>query len=236
MKKIVVSFADESGNYRKQMKRLEESLEKVGFDGIFKGYTSFEEIGSPPHKGPGSVPYAFKAYAIKKGMQELDSGLFLWLDSPIYATNSLNGIFEHIDDEGYIFFDNIGHNLGTWTSDACLERFNISRERSFGIHMTMACAYGFSTDSFLAMEMMQDYIGAAADGVSYRGDWYNNQFQVSRSDKVHGHRHDQAVQSALLWKYRMNLTIGQSTFFAYKEHIGRMPVSDSVCLWSEAMR
>lgn len=236
MKKVVVSFADEAGNYRKQMKRLEESLLKVGFDGEFKGYTSYEEIESPPHKGPGSVPYAFKAHAIDKAYEEFGQALYLWLDSPIHATSSLDGIFDHIDDEGYIFFDNVGHNAGQWTSDSCLNKFGINRERSFGIHITMACAYGFSTDSLLAMGMMQEYIDAANDGISYPGDWYNDRLQVSQNKLVRGHRHDQSVQSLLLWKYGMNLTLAQSTFFAYREHIGQMPIADSVCLWSGGLQ
>lgn len=236
MKKVIVSFADEAGKYREGLKRLEQSLDKVGFDGIFKGYTSFEEIGSPPHKGPGSVPYAFKAHAVDTAYQEHGQALYLWLDSPIYATGSLDGIFEHIDDEGYIFFDNIGHNLGTWTSDACLNEFGISRGRSFGIHITMACAYGFSTDCIAAMGLMQEYIDAANDGISYPGDWHNDRLQVSKNHLVRGHRHDQSVQSALIWKYGMNLTLAQSSFFAYKEHIGQMPIAQTVCLWSAGIQ
>lgn len=235
MKKVIVSFADEAGKYRDGMRRLRGSLIEAAFDGDFVAYTSFKEIDSPPHKGDGAVPYAFKAHAINKAIMDHGEGLYLWLDSPIYATGSLAPIFEHIQTEGYIFFDNIGFSIGDFTSDACLDKWGISREEAFNINMTMACAYGFSTESGEAMWLMHKYIEASEDGVSYLGDWYNGNRQVSADPRVRGHRHDQSVQSILIHKNNLKLTKGQETFFAYREHQGQMPIAGSVVLWSEGI-
>ena len=236
MKKVVVSFADETGNYRKQMGRLEKSIRHVGFDGIFRGYTSFGQIGSPHHKGPGSVPYAFKAMAIKKAIWEESPGIVLWIDSPIIATASIDPIFEYIEEHGYVFFDNVGHSLGTWTSDACLERFGISREKSFDMKMIMACVMGFRVDKYSPIiDFLDAYIDAAMDGVSYMGDWFNQSGQVSVDNRVRGHRHDQSVASCLIANMGLDVICGQDSFFAYREHVGQMPISSSVCLWSQAM-
>ena len=99
-KQVVVSFADKAGSYQRAMKRLEDSLQQTGFDGQFLGYTDYAEIGSPTHKGDAnSVPYAFKAFSIKKAM-ESGADLLLWCDSPVYATKSIQPIFDHINEHG----------------------------------------------------------------------------------------------------------------------------------------
>lgn len=232
MKKVIVSFADESGSYRRGMKRLEESLDKVGFDGVFKGYTSYAEIGSVPHKGPGSVPYAFKPAAMATAIHEEGPGLYLWADSPIYATGPLDDIFRHIDRNGYLFFDNIGYSIASYTSDACLEKHGMSREEAKHSKMLMSCVYGLNTRHPEAMELFRRYLVASLDGVSYMGDWFNTNGQVSSDPDCKGTRHDQSTQSILVKQLGLTVTNAQETFFAYKEHIGQMPISNSVCLWS----
>lgn len=232
MKKTVVSFADEAGSYRKSMKRLKNSLFDNGFDGCFVGYQSYEEIGSPPHKGPGSVPYAFKAYAIKKAIEEGGDGLYLWCDSPIYATKSISPVFEHIKRHGYLFFDNIGYSISDYTSDACLKNWHMTRYAASNKKMIMACVYGVDTKNEQADKFLQLYISAASDGISYQGDWFNNQLQISSDAACKGHRHDQSVASLIIANEGLKITNAQQTFFAYESHKGVLPISGSVCLWS----
>lgn len=234
MKKTVVSFADEAGSYRRAMNRLEDSLIATGFDGEFKGYTSFEEIGSPPHKGPGSVPYAFKAYAIKKAIEE-GAELLLWADSPIYATQSIQPVFDHIEREGYLFLDNVGFNLGQWLSDDCLNLWQLDREDSFNTQIVMACLMGFNLKNPLTLRFLNWYINAASDGISYHGDWFNNLGQVSSDSRVLGSRHDQTVASIVIKGLDLKITNAQQTFFAYQEHKSVMSIADSVCLWSSGI-
>lgn len=235
MKKIIVTFADNNGAYRRGVTRMVNSLLAFGYNGTFVAYTEFGEIGSPPHKGKDSVPYAFKAYAIKKAVEENGPGLYLWMDSPIYATGSLDPVFDHIEKEGYLFFDNVGFSIASFTSDSCLNHFSMTREEALKKPMLMSCCYGFSTNSDEAMELMRKYIDAADDGVSYHGDWFNNNGQVSRYADVRGHRHDQSVQSILVAQAGLDVTNAQDTFFAYKEHIGQLPIADSVILWSQGI-
>lgn len=230
----VVSFADGVGHYAKAMMRLELSLKQVGFNGTIKLINDYGHIGSPHHKNsPGSIPYAFKALSIKKAMEEQNNtGLLLWCDSVVYATKDIQPVFDHIKEHGYLFFDNISYSIGDYTSDKCIEHFGISREASFKMPMIMAACMGFDLDNPLTWEFLRQYIDAALDGITYPGDWHNNDLQVSNDMRVRGHRHDQSVASCLINNMGLKITNAQSTFFAYTEHKGILKVSDSVCLWS----
>lgn len=233
MQKVVVSFADGCGNYAKAMMRLELSLKQVSFDGHFKGINDYGHIQSPHHK---EVPYAFKALSIKKAMEEMgNTGLLLWCDSVIYATKSVEPIFNHIKEHGYLFFDNVGFSIGDYTSDACLQKFEMSRDEAFSSKMLMACCMGFDLDNQKTKQFLDAYIGAALDGVSYPGDWHNNNLQVSTDMRVKGHRHDQSVASILVEKMGMEITNAQSTYFAYSAHKGLLNISENVGLWSEGI-
>ena len=234
-KSVVVSFADGAGNYAKALMRLEQSLKSIEWSGDFKGINDYLHIGSPFHKGnPDSVPYAFKAHSIKKIIEE-GYRYILWCDSPIYATKSIEPVFRHIKKHGYLFFDNVGYSIGDYTSDACLDKFKMGRTEAFDSKMIMACVMGFDLQNKEAIEFLEKYIEAATDGISYLGDWTNENLQVSNDMRVNGHRHDQSVASIIVKQMGLNITHGQSTFFAYAEHKGRLQISDSVCLWSSGM-
>jgi len=228
MKKCIVSYADNTGHYQKGLNRLADSLRNVGFDGDLLLFTEPSQIGSPSHK---EVPYAFKAHAIRTAI-ERDYDLILWCDSVIHATRSVNPVFDHIENHGCLFFDNIGHNLGQWTSDACLKEHNMTREKAFKTPMIMACVMGFNMNDPDCIKFTDRYIAAASDGVSYPGSWTNENKQVSENSKVKGHRHDQSVASIIIDDMWLMITIGQETYFAYEAHRGVVPISDSVCLWS----
>lgn len=238
MKKYVVSFADGVGHYAKALMRLELSLKQVGFGGeneIFKGINDYAHIGSPPHKGAtNAVPYAFKAYSIKKAIEE-GADLILWCDSVVYATKSIKPIFDHIEKKGHLFFDNIGYSIGDYTSDACLDNFGMSREEAFNSKMVMACCMGFDVQNPVTKRFLVRYIAAASDCISYHGDWKNQDLQISNDMRVAGHRHDQSVASILIKQMGLEITRAQDTYFAYSEHKGKVPIADSVCLWSQGI-
>ena len=235
MKKTVVSFADGAGNYAKALMRLEHSLKAVGFDGGFRGYNDYAHIGSKQHKtAPDAVPYQFKAMAISFSSIAND-GLLLWCDSVVYATKSIEPIFEQIKRDGYIFFDNIGYSIGDYTSDACLNHFGMSREEAFNSKMIMACVMGFDLTNPKAIEFLNKYIEASKDDISYHGAWSNNNLEVSNDMRVKGHRHDQSVASIIIKQMGLKITNAQETFFAYTSHKGIVKIADTVCLWSEGI-
>jgi hypothetical protein len=230
MKKTVVSFADGVGNYMKAMNRLELSLQG-NFDGTFKGVNDYGHIASVQHK---EVPYQFKAKSIYKAME--DGGeLILWCDSVVYAKQSIEPVFDHIKEYGYLFFDNIGFTVGDYTSDACLAHFGVTREEAFKMPMIMACVMGLNIHNSTTQEFIRQYVAASEDGLTYPGAWSNKNAEVSYDLRVQGHRHDQSVASILIHKLGMEILKGNETFFMYQEHLKVMHKADSVCLFSQGI-
>jgi hypothetical protein len=225
MKRCVVSFADKAGSYQKKMLRLEQSL-KGNFDGDFLGFTSYDQISCEPHS---VIPYKFKPYAIDKAIG-MGYELILWADSPIYAKQNIQPVFDHIRDRGYLFFDNIGFSLGDYCNDKTLSYFNITREESWKIKMIMACCMGFNVHDLRAKEFFENYIVYANS--LFPGEWNNDDLTESQDRRVKGHRHDQSVASAIIEAMKMDILKGQDTFFAYESHRQVMPIADSVCLFS----
>lgn len=235
--KTVVSFADGVGNYAKAMMRLEQSLKQTKFDGTFKGINDYAHINSPLHKGGEHgtkyVPYAFKPHSIIKAAEE-GARYILWCDSVVYATKSIEPVFDHIKKHGYLFFDNIGFSIGDYTSDRCLEYFGMSREEAFNSKMIMACVMGIDIQNHVAFEFFNRYMQACLAGV-YEGSWTNENQQISNDMRVKGHRHDQSAASCIIKQMDLTITRAQDTFFAYAEHKGKVPIADSVCMWSEGI-
>lgn len=227
--KIVVSFADGVGNYLKAMTRLEQSL-KGNFTGQFKGINDYGHINSRHHK---DVPYQFKAKSIEKAMEM--GSLILWCDSVIYAKKSIEPIFDYIKEHGVLLFDNPGYSIGDYTSDACLEYFGMTRETSFKIPMIAACCMGFDTENPISMKILQKYIAASQDGITFPGSWHNKNAEVSYDLRVQGHRHDQSVMSILAHRYGITPVKGNETFFMYHDWLKIMPKAESVCLFSQGI-
>lgn len=211
--RAVVSFAN-TPFYQTKMKRLQDSVEAQGIK--FIGYKSFEEVGCKPHS---EVPYQFKPYAIQKA---IESGVttVLWCDSCVVAIADLKPVFEYIEREGYLFFNNYGHPLGKWTNDKCLEFFEKTREEAMNIKQIMACCMGFDCRDNYFLNLIEIY--RIDSWELYPGSWED-------------HRHDQTVMSFLINQYRLNIIEGHKTFFIY-EHFKQVPefqpISDSVVLIS----
>lgn len=228
MKKAIVTFANNEERYLKGVKRQEQSLKDIGFDGDYFCFKSFDEIWCPSHE---DVPYAFKPYAIDK-VRQIGYDIVLWMDSPVYATKDLTGIFKHIEANGYLFFDNIGFTVGDYTSDKCLDLFNITRDKAFKTQMIMACVMGFNFNKNTTISFFNKYKELADIEGYYEGDWKNDNKQVSKDERVKGHRHDQSVASILINQMGLNITHPHSTYFAYFNNPGHMPHAESVCLIS----
>lgn len=217
MKKAVVSFADGTGHYRTKMKRLEQSVKKFS-DADFLGFTDIKQIGCKPHS---VVPYAFKPYAIQAAVNQ-GYDLILWCDSPIHAVKDLGPVFEYIEENKYMFFENIGHNLGKWCNDKALDSFGVTREQAMDIKQIMACSMGFNFSDGVVRKWFDEYIGLSDD--LYPGDWTGPQ----------AHRHDQSVASLLIHEYGLNILNGQQTFFMYEAHRFAVPINEpTICLISE---
>lgn len=231
MRKCVVSFA-QGNKYEWAMLRLKESL-PFNFDGDFLGFTDYKEIGSPTHR---ETPYAFKPYAIQKA-RDMGYDLVLWCDSVVYAKGAIEPMFMWLANEGYLFFDNIGYNIGDYTNDNTLNAFNVSRDESFKMKMIMACVMGFNFNHAGANMAFDSYKNRSGDlfkGEWERVDWHPNHPE-SNDRRCRGHRHDQSVMSLVINEMGLNILNAQQTFFAYEEHRKVMPIANTVNLFSEGV-
>lgn len=226
----IVTFFDDKEKYILAGKRQKESLESIGFpmENYFQ-FRTFGEIESPSHE---EIPYAFKPYAIQK-IKDKGFKNVLWFDSPIYAVKSIDTLVEYININGFIFFDNIGYTIGDYTSDNCLNNFNMTRKESFKKPMIMACLMGFNFDNELSKKLFNEYFESTKVKGNYEGSWTNELNQVSTDNRVKGHRHDQSVMSLILAKYKIKPLHPHSTFFAYFGNPGHLPHAESVCLLSQ---
>jgi hypothetical protein len=211
--RAVVSFANNSF-YQEKMKRLQASVEAQGVK--FIGYTSFEQVGCKPHS---EIPYQFKPYAIQKAISEGVTTL-LWCDSPIVAIGDLTPVFEYIEKNSYMFFNNYGHPLGNWANKKSLDWFALDKNKAMYIKQIMACCMGFNCKDGFVLDLLQSYRTLSPD--LYPGSWDD-------------HRHDQTVMSLKINEYGLKILEGHKTFFIY-EHFKQVPefqpISDSVCLVS----
>ena len=225
LKKCVVSFADNAGSYQKKLLRLEQSL-KGNFDGDFLGFTSYKDIGAPHHS---EIPYAFKPFAIQKAI-DLGYELILWADSPVYAIKSIEPVFDHIANYGYLLFDNIGFSLGDYSSDKQLNYFGITRQQAWGIKQIMACVMGFNFVQPDVRKWFKTYKDVAND--LYPGEWDNDDLTESKDMRVRGSRHDQSVMSCIAHVEELDITNAQENYFCYLEHKKFLTISSGVCMYS----
>lgn len=208
MKKCVINFA-KGGWYERGQDRLLESLKKVGFDGDVLFFNDEAQIGCPSHQ---ASPYAFKPFALERAAQ-LGYDQVLWADASVWAIKNIQPMFDHIEKQGWMFFQNVV--TGNWTSDACLEGFGISRDKAMGIPMLMGICMGWDMRRNDCRSFLKDWLAKAVDGFSFPGSWTNKNHEVSNDDRVYGHRHDQSVASILAWSYGMPYIIPHQTYFEY---------------------
>lgn len=187
--RCIISLANNRGNYRKALERLEQSL--IGkFDGDFLGFISEESIGAPLHT---DNPYAFKIYAFLQAI-EVGYSEILWVDSSCYAIKNVQSCFNEIEKNGYIMQE-AGHMCGTWSNDVCLEYFGITRDEAMLMPMYGNAGFlGLNTESDLAMDFFKLWSQAMEAGV-FKGDWSN-------------HRHDMVCGSIIANKLGMKYKKG----------------------------
>jgi hypothetical protein len=219
MKRAVVSFAN--GSYLPKLERMKESM-KGNTDADIITFTKYEEVGCKPHT---EIPYQFKPYAIWKAIgMGYDS--ILWVDSPIVAVKDITPVFEHIEKNRYVFFNNIGHPLGKWTNQKCLDYFGMTREQSMNIKQIMASCMGFSTLDRTYQRWCIPFIDKWL--IEYK-DLSDQLYPGSWTD----HRHDQTVMSFLINRYGLDILTAHETFFSYTHFSQHFKISDSVCLISK---
>lgn len=206
--------------YAAGQRRLSESLKPYAVHTLLWSDGGLPP-GSPPHKGPGAVPYAFKLYAFAEARRQGYESI-LWLDASMYAIRDPAPVFEVMESQGYMI-EACGGWLGNWTTDAFLTHHKISRDDAMTIPMFSAGFCGFDFRHSLAREFVDAWMRLSKDGVSFHGPWYG----ASHDPRFKGHRHDMAAGSLLA--HRMGMKMTDPRFMVYGAYLeGREPGPD-VC-------
>lgn len=194
MKNCVVSFANSKGYYIDRLARLSNSL-RDNFTGDFISWIGEDALGCEKHE---ENPYNFKIHAFRK-VRDLGYQNCLWLDSSVFAVNSVQKIFDDIEKNGMVYQD-AGHMLGHWSSSQCLEYFGITRDEAMGMKcIGNAGLLGINFENENANSFFEKWDKSMEDGI-FKGPWSNVNNEMGEDSRILGHRHDLSCSSAIINK------------------------------------
>jgi hypothetical protein len=216
-KKIIVSFSSTGReNYPKAQLGLIKSCVNAKWDGdylirsldgycdnylgvdiLLGSYPVTERFGVCNNHA--EIPWGFKPdlilEAIEKGYDKI-----IWCDSTIRMKKNPYELLEYAKYHGVCAFDNLGHPLKNWISDVALEHLHITEEelQANNIPQIMACCIVFDVSNEIGRKVFIDWSLLSKDGACFQN-------YPSKREGFVVHRHDQAVLSGLLWKYKIPL-------------------------------
>ena len=213
-KPIIISFASQGReNYNKAMLYLISSCQDIwdgdymlwSLDGYIDQYKDVSIIlgnGKYPNSTMGQcynhaeVPYQFKPHLFQKAFDE-GYRQVIWCDSTIRMLKHPKPLLEIAKKQGVVTFHNLGHPLSHWISDAALNQLGVNpkdRNTINTLEQIMACVIIFDFDNPNGLEIFNEWMKHAQDGVSFQ-----NGYGSSRPEFI-SHRHDQAVLSYIVQK------------------------------------
>lgn len=208
MRRCIVSCSySPDGRYHKYGRRLEESLQKHGYNGGLKIWTDSFPPNAPPHQ---QMHYAFKYHAVKWAV---DQGFdqVMWLDAAAYAVANIEPVWNEIEKRG-VYIVAGTEPLGEWISDQALAHFKTTRDDAMKLYLCGGAIVGLWTRRLVAQSFLGIWENLAASGLfisahsKYAPDkmkslWVqdgNDNLVISEDPRVKGHRSDEACFSLVL--------------------------------------
>lgn len=223
MSENVIISCGVGGWYPYGVKRLEHSLQQVGWAGDALLYVNEYPPGCPTHA---EVPYAFKVKSFHAAIQK-GHRYILWCDSSVWAVKNPEPIFSILQNQGYYIWDS-GHWCDTWVNDKTLKAFGVTRQEAHSIRMLSANIMGFDAYSSIAMDFLKKWNWAMDQGL-FVGHWTRLPGDTEENPYL-GHRHDQSSASIIAHQLKMNLDpIGVNCQYA-QEDPARMSPTISLTL------
>lgn len=213
-KRCVISLGVGKKVYKDCLARLQESLQRVQFDGDYLFWNERFPDGSPEHF---EAPFAFKIYCFFAA-RELGYEEVLWMDPVCVALRSMEPVFALIERNGYVMFNNnYGQMMGQWSSDEALAANGLTRDEAMLIPETPCSVLGLHMRSPLAQEFLEGWHQIMSDGITARGtrepvlSWedymaifWNRNGRISLDPRVRGHRCDQPAAGIVA--HRLGMT------------------------------
>jgi hypothetical protein len=212
--------------------RLEESLQRTGFQGDFLVWKDELPPGSPTQM---ESPMAFKTFCFLEAMKH-GYRYVLWIDAPCIALRSINPIFTIIRERGYVMFvDPYGQSVGQWCGDDVLEHHAIGREAALSMPEIPTSVIGLDLCSAIGRRFFDEWHAMALDGVTFKGtrkailsveDHYaigwNKNNCISPDSRVGGHRYDQTAAGIIAQRLGMAAcSDGLRDVLCQKAHVDR---------------
>lgn len=208
MKHCIVNFSDYK--FKAGQDRLRESLIQQGYQGDVILFDDFNQVGSKVHL---EVPYQFKVYAIQKA-REMGYDIVLYCDASLYAIRNVMPVINHIIEKGYLM-EYCGFSAGQFSTDLCLNDFNLTRDEAMSIPLHSAGFTGLNFQNELATKFFDKWFQSAKEEITFKGDWNNNSKQCSQDERCLGHRHDQTTASIIAHQLEMERTNPHFMQYAY---------------------
>ena len=187
-----------NGWYPSGTKRLERSLNYVGFHGDILTWQGRYPQNSPTHE---EYPYAFKIYsfdeAIAKGYTHI-----LWLDCSVWAISNPDPVFDIINENGYYLWDS-GLPVGETCNDNCLNWFNITRDEAMNIQDISTSMVGINMNNPIGSKFFNEWKRSMLSGC-FRGSRLYNP-EESNDKRFRFHRQDQSAASLCAYKIGMKI-------------------------------
>ncbi len=192
MKRCIINFANNRGNYLKGQQRLAQSLIKIGSTVDIFFCQNEQSIGSPLHK---DNPYAFKVYLFEKALS-MGYTSILYVDASVWAVKPLCPIWDCVDRLGYMK-QYAGQLVGEWANDRSLAYFGITRDEAMGMEMHgNGGFFALDFEKEIAKEFFKRWKNAMLNGM-FKGAWTNANNSESNDPRCKGHRHDMTCGSII---------------------------------------
>ena len=184
MTKAIVNVAQGSW-YRRGQERLAASARAHAPGYALAMYSDELPPGSPSHK---DAPYAFKHHAMIQAKRD-GHDVAIWCDAAVWFTANPQPIVDLAIERG-LWIGNSTTAFECWASDDSLVKLGVKRDDLCGVPMPMGTMYALDLRSKLADDLFE-YMLAHEDAL--KGSWTNESQQVSKEERVRGHRHDQVL-------------------------------------------
>jgi hypothetical protein len=207
--RLVLNVA--TGPYVPLQKRLLDTLRGAGA-------LTWTDAWPPESPSHAESPYAFKLYAFAEARRRGATSA-LWLDAPVVLAGDPAPVFERIERDGHLFVTS-GDRLGNWIGDAALDALGLTRDAAMelpllnGTFIGLDLRRGAWLDAMLAARGLLNgpYFTARAPAEARARKPGKSIGEASRDPRCWGHRHDEAIGSALARKLGMSIAPAPELF------------------------
>jgi len=188
-KATIINASVGGGWYPQGSKRLEKSLNYVGWGG--ESHIWYDSW--PNSNFNKKCRYTVKAAAFQEVIRQGYTHI-LWVDSSVWALQDPMKVFDIIDSQGYFFWGS-GYNAAQTSSDKALEAFEIDRDTAETYRDCSTSILGVNLNTPEGSGFINRWINAALAGVFEGSRFHDNQ---SQDPRFMFHRQDQTAASLII--------------------------------------